>query len=65
MGCIALMTGTEKRCRSAVMGMLAIYSFVVPAPGSEGRKNQPERQEEERSHEESPGDPPWDGWDTR
>lgn len=47
------------------MGMLAIYSFVVPAPGSEGRKNQPERQEEERSHEESPGDPPWDGWDTR
>lgn len=55
MGCIALMTGAEKRCRSAVTGMLAIYSFAVPAPSSEkGGKNHPKRQEEERSHEKSP-----------
>lgn len=55
MGCIALMTGAEKRCRSAVMGMLAIYSFAVPAPSSErGRKKHLKRQKEERSHEKPP-----------
>lgn len=37
------------------MGMLAIYSFAVPAPSSErGRKKHLKRQKEERSHEKPP-----------
>lgn len=56
MGCIALMTGAEKRHRSAGMGKLAIYSFALPAPGSErGWKKHTKRQKEEKSQEE----PPW------
>jgi len=51
------MTGAEKRCRSAVMGMLAIYSFAVPAPSSEkGREKPPEEaQGGKEPREVSPG----------
>lgn len=49
------MTGAEKSCRSAVTGLVAIYSFAMPAPSSKkSRKSHSNWQEEERSHKKHP-----------